>query len=477
MTLLIASVHGAIPEEIDGADFLEIRVDGIGTEECIEQLPSLLKASPLPTVLTCRSVEEGGMFEGEEEERFEIYQAALQSDSPPKYIDIEHETLTRHPLLLDSVKTETTGIILSWHDMKSRPPDLLQRASAMQDIPNVDIVKMVWRARSIRDNIEAFELLRARQQPMIAMCMGEYGIMSRVLAPKFGGFATYASIEGRKPTASGQPTVQELRSGYGFDSIDSNTKVYGVIGDNVMHSASPAFHNAAFQAANENAVYLPMFISNGWEHLKASIRELQEYKSLHFSGASVTIPHKEEMMKLATACDEISKNVGATNTITVQHNSIYANNTDVPALRTLCKDASRVLILGGGGVARAAIVAVKTAGGEACIATRRCEQAITLAKEFSCEVANENTENIDTVINCTPIGMKGGNDPDGNPLLTLAPWLTLDSSIRVIDTVYKPAITPLLAKAKTADCPIVRGEEMFRLQANAQQHLWQQRRA
>jgi 3-dehydroquinate dehydratase/shikimate dehydrogenase len=474
MTLLIASVHGAIPEKLDGADLLEIRIDGMETEECIEQLPSILKASPLPTVLTCRSVDEGGMFEGEEEERFAMYQAALQSDSPPKYIDIEHESLTRHPLLLDLVKTETTGIILSWHDMKGRPPDLLQRAAAMQDIPEVDIVKMVWRARSIRDNLEAFDLLQSRQQPMIAMCMGEYGIMSRVLAPKFGGFATYAAVEGLEPTASGQPTVQELRSKYSFDTIDANTKVYGVIGDNVAHSASPMFHNAAFQAANKNAVYLPLLIPRGWEHLKASLSDLQQYKALDFSGASVTIPHKEEMIKLATSCDEISTTVGATNTITLGHDSIQASNTDVSALLTFFKEASSILILGGGGVARAAIVAAKNCGAKVFIATRRAEQSNSLAKEFCCQVASEETNNIDTVINCTPVGMEGGNAPNGNALLTLAPWFTLTSSTQVIDTVYKPKTTPLLAMAEAAGCPIIHGEEMFRLQAAAQQELWQQ---
>jgi len=413
------------------------------------------------------------MFEGEEDERVEMYQAALQCNSPPKYIDIEHETLTKHPLLLDAISSENTGIILSWHDMKSRPRDLLQRASSMQDIPEVDIVKMVWRARSIRDNLEAFELLKSRQQPMIAMCLGKYGVMSRILAPKFGSFATYASIEGKVPTAPGQLTIQQLKSLFGFDAIDSSTKVYGVIGENVEHSASPAFHNAAFQATGMNAVYIPLCIPMGWEHLKASVNELRQYSGLHFSGASITIPHKEEMMKLATTCDTVSKHAGATNTVTVQDDSMCAYNTDVSALNSLCKDATQVLILGGGGVARASIVAIQKNGGKVYIATRRDKQAKALAKEFSCEVVRKETRSYDTVINCTPVGMEGGNEPNGNPILSLTPWLTLDASMRVIDTVYKPKMTPLLDAAQSAGCTIVHGEEMFRLQATAQQELWQ----
>jgi 3-dehydroquinate dehydratase/shikimate dehydrogenase len=238
MTLIIASVHGEVPEQIQGADLLEIRVDALSTEEAVEQLPKLLAASPIPTIVTCRSASEGGMFDGDEEDRVAIYRSALNCDNPPRYIDIEYEILSRHPLMLDALSSESTGIILSWHDMEGRPSDLLQRAAAMQDIDGIDVVKMVWRARSLRDNLEAFSLLQSRQQPMIAMCMGEYGVMSRILAPKFGGFAVFASVAGNEPTAPGQPSIVELRSQYHFDDINMQTNVFGVIGNNVEHSGS-----------------------------------------------------------------------------------------------------------------------------------------------------------------------------------------------------------------------------------------------
>ena len=472
MTLLIASVHGEVQGELSGADLLELRIDCFTPEECEDKLPELLSRSPIPTIVTCRSVSEGGMFEGNEEERLEMVQVALQCDHPPRYIDIEFETIKRNSDVLSSLSSEQTDIILSWHDVKSRPSDLLQRAADMQSVEGISIVKIVWRARSIRDNIEAFELLRTRQQPMIAMCMGEYGIMSRVLAPKFGGFATYAAVDGMDHTAPGQPTLNQFRSMYNFGDIDQDTLVYGIIGNNVEHSASPQFHNAAFQAADANAVYLPLQIPEGWEHLKASVGELQHYDALHFSGASVTIPHKEQMMKLANSCDAMSTKVGATNTITLQNKNITASNTDVLALESLTQGAKRVLILGGGGVARATIVAAQSNGAEIFIATRRIEQAQTLAKEFSCEVASDSLSEIDTVVNCTPIGMEGGNAFEGDPLHELASWLELNASIRVIDMVNKPKETPLLLRATSAGCAIVYGEEMFRLQAAEQQRQW-----
>ena len=62
-----------------------------------------------------------------------------------------------------------------------------------------DVNKLVWTARTIRDNLEAFELLQHRQKPTIALCMGEAGLISRVLAKKFGAFLTFASLRRRAP--------------------------------------------------------------------------------------------------------------------------------------------------------------------------------------------------------------------------------------------------------------------------------------
>jgi 3-dehydroquinate dehydratase/shikimate dehydrogenase len=95
-----------------------------------------------------------------------------------------------------------------------------------------------------------------------------------------------------------------------------------------------------------------------------------------------------------------------------------------------------------------------------------------LAEEFSCHVASEEVPTFDTVVNCTPVGMEGGNSPAGDPLHELAPYIELNASIRVIDTVYSPKETPLLQRAKGAGCEVIYGEEMFRLQATEQQRIW-----
>ena len=472
MTLLIASTFGDAPTQGDGVDLIEFRIDGQTTDEVVKGIPEKLASSPCPTIVTCRSINEGGLFDGNEEERLEMYNAALTCESPPRYIDVEYETLIRHPLFLDSLELAETGVILSWHDVEGRPHDLLQRAAAMQDVPNVDIVKMVWRARSLRDNLEVFALLQSRQQPLIAMCMGEYGLMSRVLAPKFGGFAVYCAFEEHELTAPNQPTVRDLQDTYRFKEINSETAVYGVIGTNVEHSLGPVFHNSAFQMQNINAVYLPLRINKEWEQLKATTLELTNNGSLHFSGASVTIPHKTNMMQLAAEQDELCKAVGATNTITNNNGTLSATNTDMQAIKELVKDATNALVLGSGGVARSALAALQSLDIPTTIAARNAASRDELCHVFECSPWHSSTQDIDLIINCTPVGMVGSDEALTSPLDTLTPSLELDEGMTVFDTVYAPKETPLIKHAALVGCNVIFGEIMFNKQAELQQACW-----
>jgi shikimate 5-dehydrogenase len=200
--------------------------------------------------------------------------------------------------------------------------------------------------------------------------------------------------------------------------------------------------------------------------------ELCNAPSLHFSGASVTIPHKNNMFKLVDDADSNCKKSGATNTVTFNHGTSFGNNTDIEALASLVPHAKRVVILGSGGVARAAIVAMQSVGASVFIAARNTEQVELLTSTFSCYVATDDLKHIDTLINCTPVGMEGGNCEDGDPANTLVPALDLIPSMTVIDTVYKPTETWLIKRASEAGCNTITGDVMFRLQAVAQQKLW-----
>ena len=211
------------------------------------------------------------------------------------------------------------------------------------------VVKIVFMARSVRDNLELFDLLAERSKPTIALAMGEYGTMSRILAPKFGGFLTFAAAGIDAATAPGQPTVRSLVETFRFDRIDRRTRVYGIVGHPVEHSLSPLVHNAGFDAVDWDGVYVPMPVAAGWESFKATVGEMIDHRRLDFSGCSVTHPHKENLVRLVREMggevSALSDRVGAANTLVVDRDEdgtparIRCCNTDVAAVREVVESA------------------------------------------------------------------------------------------------------------------------------------------
>ena len=112
--------------------------------------------------------------------------------------------------------------------------------------------------------------------------MGERGLMSRILCPKFGGYLTFGTLESGKVSAPGQPTIDDLVNLYNFRQIGPDTKVFGVIGKPVSHSKSPALYNEAFKRVGFNGVYLRFLVDN-------VANFLQTYSSVDFVGFRCSI--------------------------------------------------------------------------------------------------------------------------------------------------------------------------------------------
>ena len=197
----------------DGARLIEWRVDGLPNDaaEGIQPAIDPIKESPLPCILPRRTVDDGGECTENDIQRGVFFSAIAHCGFLPKFFDFElasfqkHESSWRSVLNIDE---HEVSLILSCHDFDGRPADLIQRVEAMTNEPACDVIHVVWAARSLRDNLEAFDLLSERRKPMIALCMGRFGLMSRVLAPKFGGLVTYACLEASEASAPGQPTCE-----------------------------------------------------------------------------------------------------------------------------------------------------------------------------------------------------------------------------------------------------------------------------
>ncbi|TVQ33578.1 MAG: type I 3-dehydroquinate dehydratase [Phycisphaeraceae bacterium] len=505
-----------------GADMIEFRLDHLlpddPTDEQFGDITRLISACPLPCIATCRPLHEGGDFEGPDAVRLDLFRRLATAEHPPRWIDLELSTLERDAELARQLlgiftpeaaagdSELTSSLVVSTHDFKSRPADLYQRLERMRRFEPAKTNKIAWMARSVRDNLDLFELLSERDRPTIALAMGEAGILSRVLAPKFGGFLTFASLEPTAVTAPGQPTLDELLNLYNIRAITRATCVYGVVGWPVEQSKSPLLHNCAFNqphpsdhtARAHDGVYLPLPVAPGWESFKATLGALVDHPTLDFRGASVTIPHKEHLLRLAQErecegwiTDPLAARIGAANTLARRDDGSWLiTNTDAPAI-TVCLrrtmgdglQGRRIAIIGAGGVARAAACAVSDAGATAVIYNRTQQRAEMLAAELkgagkivAAPWNKLHQSCAEAYINCTPIGMRGGPAPDKTPL-DLDTLEDCQPQTVIFDTVYNPTETPLLQAARARNLPTIDGVDMFIHQAAAQSELWTQRPA
>jgi 3-dehydroquinate dehydratase/shikimate dehydrogenase len=498
-----------------GADLVEWRVDRLfNGVAAIGEVERLVEASPLACIVTCRPAFEGGEYDGDDDERVALYEHLGTAETPPRYIDCELATYTRsdnirrkvdlgidHPGQLREV---ATSLILSVHDFETRPTDLTRRLLAMRAESSAKVLKIAFRARSLRDNTELLDLLADRDRPTIALGMGEFGLMSRVLAPKFGGFLTFAGLRETSVTAPGQPTLPDLVGLYRFGSIGPATRVYGVVGWPVGHSIGPHVHNAGFEAIGHDGVYLPLPVpggdgDGGYESFKATVGELADHPRLSLAGLSVTLPHKTHLVRLARErgwpLDRASEAIGAANTLVIARiddGSIAdarVANTDVGAGveslvdRMGASGLRRVGVIGAGGVARALVFGLMEAGAEVQV-FNRSERGAALAGEMNeqhgattqwrvvAHTLGAITESAcDAYVNCTPVGMAGGPDPGGMPVDPGA-LRGVPAHAVFFDTVYNPIETPMLAAARKAGYRTVDGVTMFVRQAGAQFRLW-----
>ncbi|MHC4295635.1 MAG: type I 3-dehydroquinate dehydratase, partial [Planctomycetota bacterium] len=221
-----------------GADTVELRLDFLHHAPTTDELRSLLADPPVDTIVTCRPKREGGHFEGEEPSRLKILHEAAKFK--PTFIDVE--------LSVRRADWPAAEIILSHHDFKG-VPDNLDEILAQMDASDAAVTKKVaFSASSPEEALLALDALRGSGKPAFALAMGEAGVISRILAKKFGAFGTFAALREGAESAPGQPTIEQLHDLYRWEAIGAETGVYGVIGCPVAHSMSPAIHNAAFAA-------------------------------------------------------------------------------------------------------------------------------------------------------------------------------------------------------------------------------------
>ena len=446
---------------------LELRLDYLTSAKERGSFLSWLRRKRPRAVLiaTCRQQEGGGLFQGTREEQIEILAQAAHSGCD--WCDVEIETANRIPRGKLEGALSPARVMVSHHDFRGTPRTLagivrrLERAGGKA-------IKIATQCGSVSDSVRICEVTRKRRD-VVAIPMGEFGLAGRVLSLRMGSALAYAAVD--KTTAPGQLSLDAMANLYRAGQITRRTRVYGVIGDPIGHSLSPLLHNTAFCARKFDAVFVPFLVRKLPDLLGAMER-------FAVAGLSVTIPHKETILRYLDDCDPLAARIGAVNTVVVRGGGrLYGYNTDyVGVLRSLGRRmplaGSRVLLFGAGGAARAAAFALAQAGSIVCLCARRPERARALARAVGGQLvahADVAHEFFDAIVNCTPIGMH----PNGG-----SPLASAELNCRIVmDMVYRPRETELLRLASQKGIEIISGLEMFLAQGFAQYEIWTGERA
>jgi 3-dehydroquinate dehydratase/shikimate dehydrogenase len=471
-----------------GAEAIEIRTDSLTSPapEIAAKLVAMTQKKDLPVVVTCRDKAEGGVRELDQSLRLGILREAIAARAD--YVDVEFETF-KHPDVQSVLRAMLqqyphTQLIISRHNFDGPFEDLRQVYESILAVYPEAIPKIVYMARHINDCFAAFDLLSEADCPVITFAMGNAGQISRILARKFGAFLTYVSLDDEHAVAPGQVSIEQMKTTYRWDHLNSRTEIFGLIGNPVAHSIGPVLHNACYEANDINALYLPFPVEGEKPEFDAFMKNVTDRSRLGFGGFSVTLPHKTHALDYANRCgdfvDGLAAAIGAVNTLKIGFNGILsAYNTDYAGAMEALKAAMdankhdlhavKVAVIGAGGAARAVVAGLTDLGARITIYNRTAKKAESLAQEFRCKAGRmDELAELDAsvVINCTSLGMHP--DVDVSPV----PDGVLKADMTVFDTVYNPVETRLLREAKAAGATVINGAEMYIRQAMAQYKIF-----
>ena len=445
---------------------LEFRLDYL--KQPLAALPKLhrfLETHQYVTAIgTCRRIDNGGKFKGSLASQLDVLTKAHAAGC--QIVDLEIQSaLKSKPEAIARLRSRA-GLILSFHDFRATR-NLDETLGKMLKIP-ADFYKVVTTAATLSDNVAMMKFLQKQsaKHALVGLCMGEQGIISRVLNVRAGSAFTFGAVSADLKTAPGQVTTQDLRSIYRIDQVDTATRVYGVAGDPIEHSLSPVIMNTALRRENVNGVYLPL-------HAKTLKDLIHCVREIPLHGLSITMPYKQAILPYLDNTDAHTSKIGACNTVVRgQEGKLYGFNTDVagvvrPLEQRLSIENAKVLVLGAGGAARAAVFGLKERGAEVWILNRTSAKAQKLARQAKAHTikrADLRKIAFDVIINATPVGM--GNTLD-------CPLKDQEIQARVVfDMVYDPVETHLLQVARAKGIAVIPGVEMFVQQAARQFEIW-----
>src|SRR5271156_743768 len=453
------AIIGATPAEmlekasavVKETPFLEFRLDSL--EKPLLALPKLKHFlsdnTAVTAIATCRRAANGGKFSGNLAAEMEILSKAGTSGFHIVDLELESaESLKKGEL--QKLRETGVALIISHHDFAATKDldGIFKRIEPFQP----DFIKIVPTAKSLTDNVTLMRFIERMDDNanIVGICMGDSGIISRVLGLRAGSVFTFAAATAGEETGPGQIAARTLVETYRIDQVDAATKVYGVAGNPIRSSLSPLMMNTAFRRETVNAVYLALQTTKVSDLIKL-------VHDIPVQGLSITMPLKQEIMAHLEKTDPLSAKIGACNTVLrAQDGKLYGFNTDVagiigPLEKRMSLRGAKALVLGAGGAARAAVFGLRDKGADVFILNRTPETAQKLARQSGSKTIKKDAvakTPFDVIINATPVGMAG------NKTAQMLEAKDLNTKL-VFDLVYKPLEKPPVRGARHQGGPII----------------------
>ncbi len=474
----IVGALAALPAETDLA---EVRLDALwpkvpDADTATDDLLAIADAADTVKVrllATLRPRRQGGGFDGPEDVRLGLLQAALKAGFAA--VDLELDGLDMASRV--GAFRPLGDVVLSLHLAGEAPcrSDGLQPLLAMQDLrPALD--KLAFTASAYPDLLRALELARAHHlrggHPAVST-MQHGGALVRALLPLAGNRATYGHAGGLAPAVPGQPALADVEAiwrhwGLTRDDLDQCAAGPGqwlaVLGIPVAHSRSPRLHNAWLRAAGRRERFGALEVPASASALRLTFHAAER---IGLVGASVTSPHKPDAARIAE-CDPAAKAIGAANCVRLEAGGrAVATNTDATAVARLAKPhvqaGASALVLGSGGFARAATWALKSLGAHVTVAARDEAKAAAFHALGATTIPWERRSQAqaDAIVQATPLA-----DASVLPASSLArrPWL--------LEAVYADGPTALQRTAAEQGCAVTDGLRLLEEQGRDAYRFW-----
>lgn len=493
MHRLVATLQDPSPDRVargirdlpDGVAWAEVRLDAWwpGAPEPDAAADALLAATEaaaargVTALATLRPRRQGGVHDGDEAARLNWLAAAARSGFGA--VDVEAD-LQGLPEVVRALREHARHVVASDHrDAKAPGRDVaLRKLTAMQD-SGADMQKLAFPASSYADGLRAVELVHAHAARGGAPCVvpvGFGGADLRALLAVVGNVATYGHAPGFEAAAQGQPGVEALLHRWRHWDVrpdelgpEGGRGWFTVVGHPVAHSLSPRLHNAALRQAGRPERMAPLDVpeSTGALRLLATVAP-----RLGLRGASVTAPHKAAALAVASQAGEAARDIGAANCLRFDGEEAVAANTDATAAQRLLAEVAgpggRLVVLGAGGAARAAVWTGQRLDLETIFTSRDPERAGRLRDDLGADWVpwdERNTLRADAWVQATPLGSRP-DDPDAVARDALA------GARLAIELAYATGPTPFQHAAGRAGARVVDGTRFLREQAVDAYRFW-----